>query len=503
MEDAFEFIGLDEEIEALEETLDSVDEILEDPLKFLRDKLESFKDLVLKELPTQIGASLEYAYNYTRSEDTLLEANVDRTKILGYGKDLLLLDIRKLVEDSKDAAAGVSLKRYSFQESIKESWSVSLSVGLPFGFNFGQSWSDQDLWTTRKISTPAGTSYQHGFHGIHGVSLKDNADWGVLNADWSSELVAITPRALAGAEARLSGFEFRLEISAKMISPTSLAGRLLDDETHLLKSLDIGVLFGAITDTNVRDYLSGLKDKEPKVSQIEQAACISKIVIDHDTLSSIAKIISDLSDSDYVDLGASAAARAVLCWPKYKIRCDSSFRERAYFSAMQKFLKDGKSGKKSNLKAFAKLIKQSILSVESGKYGSDERERLAKKENTPDLKKRPTGHGKFRDFTSKKFGAGIIYQSDTGRMHLPSALSDLRKAMSQIVSPNSPLAYHRSLEKLDDQIGSMLGSVYGARVLVSLLGIVMRDYDIDTSSVKRSFKIKGEIAGDKKTISLS
>jgi hypothetical protein len=280
-------------------------------LKDIKERWEALKKKVEGAIDTAAKAkiALGFAYDYLRvsTEDTLLVCDVDNETLRRYHNDLMLCDLRGLLEwvESNPTA----LVKYLNQKTLTRSqaWGFSLGIGP---WNVGGKDKLELTGIVQHNINPDERIYERiAYRGLRGYEgkLGDKASW---NVDFKAEMPGFAPAGEATA------CQFRYGLHFKWLWDQR---KLKND---LSSFLDYAVIWRVITQDNVQEVLNMLAGQMD-----EQAQVALEMTIEDEALRALLPLASAAAGGDLI---VRALAKSMPYMDMYAGRRLPKFRELLY-----------------------------------------------------------------------------------------------------------------------------------------------------------------------------
>ncbi|MGB7925077.1 MAG: hypothetical protein WCF57_17685 [Pyrinomonadaceae bacterium] len=285
-------------------------------LASMKERWEALKKRVEETITKIAKAKVElgFTYEYLRvsKEDTLLVAELDQETFKACHNDLMLCDIRPMLDWVKDHPA--ALKNYLNQKSLKRSkaWGFSLGIGP---WNLGGK-DQKEL--TRTVQTNIEERQRVAYRGMRGYTgkwLSDTTSWTVdFKADMKEFSKDQTPTTC----------EFQYGLHFKWLWDQKNL-----EKKELLEFLDCAVVWRILNHDDVDEAIEKIGDK---LNQTAQTSV--EFTIEDSTLRALLPIIAaaDINKADETNLDAvyRAFGKAMPYMDGYDARRLPNLREACY-----------------------------------------------------------------------------------------------------------------------------------------------------------------------------
>lgn len=270
----------------------------------LKKKVEGTIDQIAK---AKIALGFAYEYLRTRTEDSLLIAELDSDILKKFHNDLMLCDLIKLLDWVANNPDANALVKYINQKTLTRSqaWGFSLGIG-PWNVG-GKDKLELTSIVQRNLQGDERIAYK-GLRGYDGTWVGDKANW---NVDFKAEMEGFAKKGAATACQFKYGLHFKWLWDEKKLK-----------QEELQSYLDYAVIWRVITQDNAREALELVKDNFGQKAQVGL-----ELTFDDDAFRALLPLAAGMIDGD---LPVLALAKSMPYVEMYEGRRSPANREIIY-----------------------------------------------------------------------------------------------------------------------------------------------------------------------------
>ncbi|HKX30502.1 MAG TPA: hypothetical protein VJ302_22620 [Blastocatellia bacterium] len=256
----------------------------------------------------RVAAGFKYDYLRTRSDETLLEFELDEERLRHFHNDLMLCETRHLLQWAEQHPGADALKKYLHHQQLvrSQAWGFTLGIG---------PWIKIGGLDTRRLASVVDEDRRNGRRRIAYHGLRSYRGSGFSDTDaWTSDFKAEMPEFSAAAEPTAAEFEYGLHFRFEWEEK-----KLREDE--LERYVDHGIIWRALN----AGHLTEVKERVGARLGKKATVC-AELKFDDETLRRLLPLAAAADDA----AGARALAKAMPYWSLFEARRNPRFRELCY-----------------------------------------------------------------------------------------------------------------------------------------------------------------------------